>query len=75
MIVQHSNTDRTTWLYTDPVSPRDADFTLSALYGYRLNWQTTFYVGFGDYRLLDETDRMQPTQRSVFMKASYAFER
>jgi len=75
VIVQHSNTDRTTWLYTDPVSPRDADFTLSALYGYRLNWQTTFYVGFGDYRLLDETDRMQPTQRSVFMKASYAFQR
>ena len=75
LIVQHSNTDRTTWLYSDPVSPRDADFTLSALYGYRLNWQTTFYVGFGDYRLLDETYRLQPSQRSVFMKASYAFQR
>jgi len=75
LIVQHSNTDRTVWLYSDPVSPRDADFTLSALYGYRLNWQTTFYVGYGDYRLLDETSRLQPSQRSVFMKASYAFQR
>ncbi|HLJ73254.1 MAG TPA: DUF5916 domain-containing protein, partial [Thermoanaerobaculia bacterium] len=44
LIVQRSNTDRTAWLYADPVSPRDGDLTVSALYGYRLNWQTTFYV-------------------------------
>ena len=75
IVAQHSNVDRTVWLYADSVSPRDGDFTLSALYGYRVNWQTTFYVGYGDFRLLDESARMLPNRRSVFMKASYAFQR
>jgi len=75
VIVQRSNTDRTTWLYTDAVSPRDGDLTISALYGYRLNWQTTFYVGYGDFRLLDDSQRLLPSRRSLFMKASYAFQR
>ena len=51
------------------------DLTLSALYGYRLNWQTTFYVGYGDFRLLDESQRLLPNRRSLFMKASYAFQK
>jgi hypothetical protein len=75
VIVQKSNTDRTTWLYADPVSPRDGDLTLSALYGYRINWQTTFYVGYGDFRILDESNRFAQMNRSLFMKASYAFQR
>ena len=75
VVVQRSNVDRTARLYIDSVSPRDGDFTLSALYGYRLNWQTTFFVGYGDFRLLDENDRFLPMRRSVFMKASYAFQR
>jgi len=75
IVAQRSNVDRTARLYSAVVSPRDGDLTLSALYGYRLNWQTTFYVGYGDFRLLDETDRLLPNRRSVFMKASYAFQR
>ena len=75
IVAQRSNVDRTARLYTNQVSPRDGDFTLSALYGYRLNWQTTFFLGYGDFRLLDENNRFLPTRRSVFMKASYAFQR
>ncbi|MGZ4777752.1 MAG: DUF5916 domain-containing protein [Thermoanaerobaculia bacterium] len=75
VVAQRSNVDRTLSLYRESVSPRDGDFTLSALYGYRVNWQTTFYVGYGDFRLLDENARFLPSQRSVFMKASYAFQR
>ena len=75
LVAQRSNVDRTARLYIATVSPRDGDFTLSALYGYRVNWQTTFFVGYGDFRLLDENDRFLPTNRSVFMKASYAFQR
>ena len=75
LVAQRSNVDRTTRLYRESVSPRDGDFTLSALYGYRLNWQTTFFVGYGDFRLLDENDRFMPDSRSVFMKMSYAFQR
>src|SRR5437867_2351191 len=75
IVAQRSNVDRTARLYAAAVSPRDGDLTLSALYGYRVNWQTTFYVGYGDFRLLDETERLLPNRRSVFMKASYAFQR
>ena len=73
IVAQRSNVDRTARLYTSAVSPRDGDLTFSALYGYRLNWQTTFFIGYGDVRVLDETERMLPNRRSVFMKASYAF--
>lgn len=52
------------------VSPRDGDLTVSALYGYRLNWQTTFYLGYGDFMLMDQSARLLPNRRSVFMKAS-----
>jgi hypothetical protein len=75
IVAQRSNIDRTARLYAASVSPRDGDLTLSALYGYRVNWQTTFYIGYGDFRLLDETERLLPNRRSVFMKASYAFQR
>ena len=75
IVAQRSNVDRSAWLYNQVVSPRDGDLTLSALYGYRVNWQTTFFIGYGDLRLLDETARLLPSHRSVFMKASYAFQR
>jgi hypothetical protein len=75
VVAQRSNVDRSAWLYNEFVSPRDGDLTLSALYGYRINWQTTFFIGYGDFRLLDETARLMPNHRSVFMKASYAFQR
>lgn len=75
VIVQRSNVDRTARLYSQVVSPRDGDITLSALYGYRVNWQTTFFAGYGDFRLLDENDRFLPERRSVFVKVSYAFQR
>ncbi|HYI11187.1 MAG TPA: DUF5916 domain-containing protein [Thermoanaerobaculia bacterium] len=40
---------------------RKASTALSALYGYKLNWQTVFFVGFGE--------------ESAFMKVAYAFQR
>ena len=75
VVAQHSNVNRTPRLYKESVTPRDGDITLSALYGYRLNWQTSLFIGYGDFRLLDETDRFLPTTRSVFAKVSYAFQR
>lgn len=76
VVAQRTHTDRTTALYAETVTPRDGDFSLSLLYGYRINWLTTFYIGYGDYRLLDDNNnRLMPMQRSVFAKASYAFQR
>jgi hypothetical protein len=40
------------------------------LYGYRLNWQTSFHVGYGDERPMIN-DRHGEGSRSFFMKLVY----
>lgn len=57
----------------------DSDFghqgglSASALYGYKLNWQTVLFVGYGDNRTLTELDaRLEPSDRQLFLKVSYA---
>lgn len=42
---------------------KHSSISLSGLYGYKLNWQTVFFVGFNE------------TPRSVFMKVAYAIQR
>ena len=43
----------------------DRKLTLSTLYAYKLNWQTVFFIGYGDAE----------DAQSVFMKVAYAFQR
>ena len=56
-------------------SPRDRSFSLSGLYAYKLNWQTVFFVGYGDSSITGETGALMLDQRSLFMKVAYAFQR
>jgi len=51
----------------------DGSFLGSALYSYKLNWQTVLFVGYGDDRLLTENKDLVRTGRSLFLKVSYAF--
>ncbi len=53
---------------------RSGGLTTSLLYGYRLNWQTVFYAGYGDERLLDETARLRRHGSTLFAKVSYAWQ-
>jgi len=53
---------------------RSGGFTTSLLYGYRLNWQTVFYAGYGDERLLDDEARMRRHGSALFAKVSYAWQ-
>lgn len=55
-------------------SIRSGGFTTSLLYGYRLNWQTVFYAGYGDERLLDESARLRRNGSTLFAKVSYAWQ-
>ena len=75
-IVQHVETVRDPSLYIDSVVPKEADFAGSALFAYKLNWQTVLYLGYGDNRtFLEETDRLEREDRQLFLKLSYAFQR
>jgi hypothetical protein len=69
------STHRDPSLYTQEVAAKSGDFSGSALFSYRLNWQTAFYVGYGDERSLDEQEQLARTQRQLFVKLSYAFQR
>jgi hypothetical protein len=48
----------------------DSVFSGSVLYGYRLNWQSILYVGYGNEPAL-ETDLDR--QQALFVKVAYAF--
>jgi Domain of unknown function (DUF5916) len=74
-IVQYVNTDRDPSLYLEPVEARSADFAGSFLFAYKLNWQTVFFVGYGDDRELLETEDWAKVERQFFVKVSYAFQR
>ena len=64
-------------LYDPAIRPprRDESFSGSALFAYKLNWQTVLFLGYGDERALSEADRLEPASRDLFFKISYAFQR
>jgi uncharacterized protein DUF5916 len=75
LIGQYVTTQRDPNLYTFEVPKRDGNFLGSALYGYRLNWQTVLFVGYGDNGLVNDVNALVRTDRSFFIKVSYAWQR
>ncbi len=80
VVGQYVRTDRDASLYLDSVDFRDGSRTLSALYAFKLNWQTVFYVGYGDDRELVAPESgpgygYSPALRQAFVKVSYAWQR
>jgi hypothetical protein len=87
LIGQQVRTERHPELYLAPISRRDEARTLSALFGYRLNWQTVLYVGYGDESAIaagvgggaggggGDPLRLAAASRTVFFKVSYAYQR
>jgi hypothetical protein len=75
LIGQYLETDRDPSLYPEPVLSREASFSGSALLSYRINWQTAFFLGYGDDREEPEAGGLVRTGRQFFAKISYAFQR
>ena len=64
----------------DPVAspPKSESTELSALFAYKLNWQSVLFVGYGDVQERSSdplVGGLQPSSRSFFLKLSYAFQR
>ena len=54
----------------------DESFAGSALFAYKINWQTVLYLGYGDERTFSaETNQLERSGRELFLKVSYAFQR
>ena len=76
LIGQYVSTDRNTALYLDPTTvAHDGQFTGTALFAYKLNWQSVMFVGYGDNRELNDQRQLLKSGRPVFVKLSYAFQR
>ncbi|HEV2851565.1 MAG TPA: DUF5916 domain-containing protein [Thermoanaerobaculia bacterium] len=76
LIGQRTRTERDRALYTVPVRAQEDEFNGSALFAYKLNWQTVLFLGYGDDREQPlASDELKPAQRRLFFKISYAFQR
>jgi len=75
LIGEWQKIERDPGLYTFAVSPTSADFSGSAVFAYKLNWQTVLFLGVGDERSEDLSGDLQPLGRQAFFKISYAFQR
>lgn len=74
LIGEHLDVTRAPALYGFPVERRNGSFSGSALFAYRLNWQTALFAGYGDERARDDLGTWQRASRAVFVKLSYAFQ-
>jgi hypothetical protein len=74
LIGEWAETERNPALYTFDVRPTSGDFSGSAVFAYKLNWQTVFFLGVGDERTQDPNGDLQPLGRQAFFKISYAFQ-
>ncbi len=77
VIGQYIETTRDPSLWTFPVLEKEAEFSGSALFSYKLNWQTVLYLGYGDNRALFEASGidLRPRDRQFLLKVSYAFQK
>lgn len=74
LIGQWIETDRDPTLYTFDVAEKNGDFSGSALFAYKLNWQSVLFVGYGDARALDASENLEKAERQLFVKVAYAFQ-
>ena len=73
VIAQETSSTRRPELWTVPVREKDRDFAGSAVFAYKLNWQTVLYLGYADSRVRDQAGELKPAERQAFFKVSYAF--
>ncbi len=77
LIAQYVETERDVSLYSNPEDFDDESgfFSTSAVFAYKLNWQTVLFLGVGDERELSDDDHLEPAARQLFLKISYAFQK
>jgi hypothetical protein len=75
LIGQYTSIDRDPTLYLSSVAATSGSFNGSLLFGYKVNWQSVLFIGYGDDRELSDQDRLEKAARQFFVKVSYAFQR
>src|SRR6185436_7052012 len=75
-IIQNQRTNRDVALSGFDASQHTGSLATQALFAYKINWQTVFYLGAGDLdEVVGPNGDFEPSNRQVFAKVSYAFQR
>jgi len=89
-VLQNQRTSRNPTIYgIEDIPRRSGNVSSQFLFAYKLNWQSVLYLGYGDIRQVNEElqDPLDPTNREnlkrdllltnrqIFFKVSYAFQR
>ena len=73
---QAQSQDAALYGFVPPIPPKDEATTASALFAYKLNWQSVLYFGYGNNQLWSpDTNDLERANQSFFLKLSYAFQR
>jgi hypothetical protein len=73
--LQYVDQDRDPSLYVNPVQSRNKTLATQLLYSYRINAASRFFIGYSDSGFQNDTyDSIEPTNRTVFAKFSYAWQ-
>jgi len=71
----HTDRDLTLCRQPEIFAAENGGFSGSAVFAYKLNWQTVLFAAYADNRRLDAQSDPQPADRQLFFKVSYAFQR
>lgn len=75
LVVVHSDLERNRDNYREAVDANSRQLSLQALYSYKVNPLTKFFIGYAEAGFSDDTfSQLTETDRSVFMKFSYAWQ-
>lgn len=62
--------------FVPPVAAKDAGIDVSALFAYKLNWQSVIFFGYQEQHAYSpSTTDVELAGRFIFLKVSYAFQR
>jgi hypothetical protein len=75
-IIQNQRTNRDVALSLSDTSQHSGTLATQLLFAYKINWQTVAYIGYGDLdEVVGTNGDFEPSNRQVFAKVSYAFQR
>lgn len=73
--LQNTDTQRDPTLYVNAVQAQNTRLTTQLLYSYRFTAATRFFIGYSDSAFQDDQfTSLEPTNRTVFAKFSYAWQ-
>ncbi len=73
-ILQYNDIRRNQDFYLDSVNNHEKDLGTQLLYSYKINPQTVFFLGYSDASYDDDSlERLEKTNKTIFLKMSYSW--